>query len=79
MNIGERLDKAMKKAGFESQNSLSRASGVPQPTINRILKGAGKKGPETETIRKLASTCSVTFEWLGAIRWCLIVATTHIQ
>ncbi|WP_343743322.1 helix-turn-helix transcriptional regulator [Herbaspirillum huttiense] len=65
MTIGDRLDKAMQEAGFPSQSALSRASGVPQPTINRILKGGGKKGPETETIRRLAMACNVSFEWLN--------------
>lgn len=64
MTIGNRLDEAMQLAGFDSQSALARASGVPQPTINRILKGVGKKGPEAETLRKLALACRVTFEWL---------------
>ncbi|SFU79554.1 Phage repressor protein C, contains Cro/C1-type HTH and peptisase s24 domains [Pseudoduganella namucuonensis] len=54
----------MKAAGFESQSALARASGVPQPTINRILNGVGKKGPEAHTLVQLASACNVTFEWL---------------
>lgn len=62
--MSTRLDEAMTKAGF-SQSSLSRASGVPQPTINRILKGPTKRGPETETIRKLAQACNVSFDWLN--------------
>jgi phage repressor protein C with HTH and peptisase S24 domain len=64
MTIAKRLDTAMKAAGFETQSALSRKSGVPQPTINRILKGLGKKGPETETIKKLAAACNVSASWL---------------
>lgn len=64
MDIATRLDAAMKAAGFESQSALARASGVPQPTINRILKGVGKKGPEASTLVKLAQACNVSFEWL---------------
>lgn len=62
--VSTRLDEAMTKAGF-SQSSLARASGVPQPTINRILKGPNKRGPETDTIRKLAQACNVSFDWLN--------------
>lgn len=65
MTIGTRLDQAMKEAGYESQSALARASKVPQPTINRILKGAGEKGPEAATVRKLAEACNVSFEWLN--------------
>ena len=54
----------MKEAGFESQAALARASGIPQPTINRILKGTGKKGPETNTLQRLAAACNVNFRWL---------------
>jgi transcriptional regulator with XRE-family HTH domain len=65
MTIGDRLNDAIGRAGFRSQNDLARASGVPQPTISRILKGVGTKGPETETLRKLAAACGVTFDWLN--------------
>lgn len=54
----------MKAAGFDSQSGLARASGIPQPTINRILKGVGRKGPEAHTLVQLAQTCNVSFEWL---------------
>lgn len=54
----------MQAAGFESQSALARASGVPQPTINRILKGVGKNGPEASTLAKLAAACNVSFTWL---------------
>lgn len=63
-SVSTRLDQAMTKAGF-SQSSLARASGVPQPTINRILKGPNKRGPEVATLRKLAQACNVSFEWLN--------------
>lgn len=65
MAIGDRLDKAMAAAGIMSQSELARKSGVPQATISRILKGGGAKGPETETIRKLANACGVTFDYLN--------------
>jgi transcriptional regulator with XRE-family HTH domain len=65
MSISDRLNEAMILARIPSQNALFRASGVPQPTINRILKGTGKNGPETETLRKLAVACGVRFEWLN--------------
>lgn len=64
MDIASRLDTAMKEAGFVSQSALARASGVPQPTINRILNGVGKKGPEAHTLVQLAAACNVNFEWL---------------
>jgi transcriptional regulator with XRE-family HTH domain len=66
MNIGDRLDKAMKDAKITSQSALARASGVPQATISRILSGGdGKKGPETATLRKLAGALNVSFDWLN--------------
>lgn len=65
MTIGDRLDKAMKAAKIDSQSELQRLSGVPQATISRILKGGGKRGPESETIKKLAKACRVSFEWLN--------------
>lgn len=64
MTISNRLDEAMKAAGIPSQNALARLSDVPQPTINRILKGVGKKGPEAHTVVRLAEACNVAFQWL---------------
>lgn len=66
MSVGNRLDEAMQKAGIPSQSALARASGVPQATISRILKGGdGRRGPETETLKRLAAACNVSFEWLN--------------
>ncbi|WP_158610255.1 helix-turn-helix domain-containing protein [Herminiimonas sp. KBW02] len=65
MTIGDRLDQAMKAARIKSQSELARLSGVPQATISRILKAVGSKGPETETIKKLAKACRVSFSWLN--------------
>lgn len=64
MGIGNRLDEAMKKAGYKTQAALEAVSGVPQPTIARILKGGGKRGPESDTVKKLAAACGVKFSWL---------------
>lgn len=55
----------MKDAKISSQSALARASGVPQATISRILKGDSKKGPETDTLKKLAAACNVSFDWLN--------------
>ncbi|TAM07262.1 MAG: LexA family transcriptional regulator [Paraburkholderia sp.] len=63
MNLAERLDFAMKARRVESQSALSRASGVPQPTINRILKGTTTK-PDTDTLQKLADALEVSLAWL---------------
>jgi len=54
----------MQFANIPSQSALARESGIPQPTINRILKGVGKKGPETNTIVALARACKVSAQWL---------------
>lgn len=62
--IGWRLDKAMQDARVKSQAELARRSGVPQPTINRILNGDGKRGPETATLVALANATGVEFLWL---------------
>lgn len=64
MTIGHRLDLAMKAAGFLNQKTLEEASGIPQPTISRILKNTGKKGPEAHTVKRLAEACGVSFQWL---------------
>jgi transcriptional regulator with XRE-family HTH domain len=64
--FGDRLDELMQAnplyAGNRGQSALARASGVPQPTISRILKK--KAAPEMETVTKLAVALSVTCEWL---------------
>jgi transcriptional regulator with XRE-family HTH domain len=46
------LDKLMKDRGI-SQNELSRRSGVPQPTIKRILDGESRE-PRRGNIEKIA-------------------------
>lgn len=67
MTIADRLNEAMMGGdGREpvSQSALFRRSGVPQPTIARILKGKGKSGPETATLVALAQALGVEFLWL---------------
>jgi transcriptional regulator with XRE-family HTH domain len=64
MDLSARLDQAMRNAGYNSQSALGRAAGVSQSAVNRILKGAGKHGPDTTTVSKLADACGVSPEWL---------------
>lgn len=64
MDLSARLDEAMRNAGYTSQSALSRAAGVSQSAVNRILKGAGTQGPDTVTIGKLAVACGVSADWL---------------
>jgi len=58
MGISTNLDQLMIARGIRSQSQLSRASGVPQPTINRILKGV-TENPDLITLQKLAQALSV--------------------
>lgn len=60
MNLSDRLDAAMRKKGL-SQSELMRRSGVPQPTISRILKGTTQE-PDLETLRSLANALGMTLE-----------------
>lgn len=65
LTVGARLDILMKEnKGISTQKMLSDKSGVPQGTISRILKGDGKRGPESANVAKLAAACKCTFEWL---------------
>ena len=63
-NIAGRLDAAMKARKVKTQTGLAELSGIPQPTIARILKGGGRQGPETETLRPLACALRVHLRWL---------------
>lgn len=63
MELSHRLDLAMQMRKITGQSDLFRRSGVPQPTINRILKGRTST-PDSETIRKLADALDVPFLWL---------------
>lgn len=64
MNFSTRLDEAMRKAGFKSQSALARAAGISQTTVNRLLKSPGTHGPDGDTVKKLATACGTSFEWL---------------
>ncbi|WP_207000678.1 helix-turn-helix domain-containing protein [Trinickia mobilis] len=68
-SVGDRLDELMQASPqfrVRGQSALARASGVKQPTINRILNN--KSDPESENVRKLANVFGVTFEWLMSER-----------
>jgi transcriptional regulator with XRE-family HTH domain len=57
-DIGETLRKLMALADI-SENELARQTGVPQPTINRILKGESKD-PRTGTLDRLSKFFGIT-------------------
>ncbi|WP_175712665.1 helix-turn-helix domain-containing protein [Burkholderia ambifaria] len=64
-NVGDRLRElllAHPNYGERGQSKLSRDTGVPQPTISRILRGGSV--PELETLAALAIPFGVTCEWL---------------
>lgn len=63
MELSDRLDLAMRLREIESQSELHRRSGVPQPTINRILKGT-TLAPDTTTVQRLAEALNVSLTWL---------------
>lgn len=62
MKLGKQVSKLMKDSGV-SQTDLSRATGIPQPTINRILNE--KTGdPRGSTVVKIANFFGVEAECL---------------
>lgn len=56
MSIGDNLQREMDRVGV-TQYSLEKLSKVPQPTIQRILKGSD---PKASTIKKLAKALGVS-------------------
>lgn len=62
LDIANRLAQLMREKEF-TQSSLSRASGVPQPTINRILVRV-TRDPRRESVVKLANCFNVSPELL---------------
>jgi len=60
--LKENLDALLKKRNM-SATALSQATGVPQPTIHRILSGVSKD-PRTDTIQPLADYFNVPVETL---------------
>ncbi|SEB28065.1 helix-turn-helix domain-containing protein [Paenibacillus sp. 276b] len=60
MNFGERLRSLREKAGYDSQRSLSVASGVSNATIARIENG--DQFPTPATLKKLATPLNRTYE-----------------
>lgn len=60
--IGNRIAKRMHELGM-SGGELSRRSGVPQPTIHRILSGTSAS-PRQENVERIAKALGVSAEWL---------------
>lgn len=62
MPISDNLKKLMDERQ-ENPNSLAMKSGVPQPTIFRILSGESKE-PRRNTVEKLARALAVSVDWI---------------
>ena len=62
MAIAERLRERMGAKGW-SEGELSRRSGVPQPTIHRILTGESLS-PRRENVERIARALQVSQDWL---------------
>lgn len=62
MTIAVRLRTKMLEKEL-SENELGRRSGVPQPTVHRILNGDSMT-PRKDTVEKLARALGVSPEWL---------------
>lgn len=56
--VGKLVEAAMRLAGIKSEGELSRLSGVPQPTIHRIITGESKE-PRPSNLYKIAQACNV--------------------
>ena len=62
LDISKQLAKLMRDQHL-SQSALSRATGVPQPTINRILSGVTRE-PRRDSVVRIANYFGVTPESL---------------
>lgn len=62
LDISKQLAKLMREQGL-SQSALSRATGVPQPTINRILSEVTRE-PRRDSVVRIANYFGVTPESL---------------
>ena len=62
LDISKQLAKLMRSENL-SQSALSRATNVPQPTINRILSGVTRE-PRRDSVVRLAAFFNVTPESL---------------
>lgn len=60
--LRKRIADRMTELGL-SQTELGRLSGVPQPTIHRIMSGESQS-PRQQNIEKIARALSVTATWL---------------
>lgn len=62
MKIGDRIEAEMIRREW-SEGELARRSGVPQPTIHRIIKSESKN-PRQENIQAIARVLGCSSDWL---------------
>ncbi len=64
-NLASRLERLMHGRGISKQSHLARETGVPQSTINRMLKRGDAYRPAVDTIQRLADYFRVSPDWLA--------------
>lgn len=62
MTIGNRILSKMKENGY-SEGELARRSGVPQPSIHRLVSNE-VKSPNIDNVTKIANTLKIELEWI---------------
>jgi transcriptional regulator with XRE-family HTH domain len=61
MSQRERVEEAMERAGFKTQQAIAEACEVTQPAVNALLSG---KFPMLDLLKKIADRTGVSYDWL---------------
>ena len=62
MNISDRIDVAMRIAGFTNQAEFSRITDIPKSTLSRIL--SGESAPNPENLAAISNACKRSIDWI---------------
>ena len=62
MNISDRIDVAMRIAGFTNQAEFSRVTDIPKSTLSRIL--SGESSPSPENLIVISTVCKRSIDWI---------------
>lgn len=62
MNIADRIDVAMRIAGYNNQAEFARITGIPTSTLSRVL--SGKSLPNPDNLAAIALACKRSIDWI---------------